>query len=338
MAILSPIFSDGAVFAANRPIRVFGEGMGRVAIDFLGMHREIEATEDRWCVEFDPRPYGGPYEMTVTLDGNTSVLRDLWMGEVLICSGQSNMGFRMIESKDYPELCEPCPSLRIFHAERVDKNGIFKPADGWKHCDTDEVIKNITAIGYETGLLLAKRTGYAIGLISAAQGASVIQSWMPEGALEKIGLHFTDEELYHSHFTHPLFNPSGCLYNTMFHPWIDYTVSGVIWYQGESNISPAESAKYKQMLAEMIRIWREDLRDPALPFTVIQIADYDKYLNEPQAYASWKAVQAAQLQIQDEVEDVVTVISADVCESDNIHPPTKKHVSARVADAIRFEK
>lgn len=338
MVTLSPIFSDGAVFAANRPIRLFGEGVGRVSVDFLGMHREIEATEDRWSVEFEPRPYGGPYEMTLKLDGNTTVLRDLWVGEVLICSGQSNMEFRMIESKDYPELCEPCPSLRIFHAERVDKKGTFRPMHGWKHCDTDEIIKNITAIGYETGLLLAKRMGCTIGLISASQGASVIQSWMPEDALEKIGIRFPAEELNDSHFKYPLWNPSGCLYNTMLHPWIDYTVSGVIWYQGESNTSPAESAKYKQMLAEMIRIWREDLRDPALPFTIIQIADYDKYLEAPQKGDAWKTVQAAQLRIQEEVENIVTVISADVCESDNIHPPTKRYVSARVADAIRFEQ
>ena len=167
--------------------------------------------------------------MTVTCNGVQTTLQDLWVGEVLLCSGQSNMGFRMDESKDYPELSEPCHALRIFHAERVDQNGRFRPMHGWKHCDTDEVIKNSTAVGYETGLLLAKKLGCAIGLLSAAQGASVIQSWMPEGTMDRLGLHFTKEELSHSHFTYPIWNPPGMLYNTMLKPWMPYSVSRVLW-------------------------------------------------------------------------------------------------------------
>ena len=330
MLQLSQIFTNGAVFAANKPIRVFGTGNGIVTIDFLGEHVEYTANADTWQVELSPRPYGGPYEMTVALDGETTVLTDLWIGEVLLCSGQSNMSFRMIESKDYPEINEPYSTLRVFHAERISKEGIFRPKDGWKSCDTDEVIQNTTAIGYEVGLLLAKRLGCAIGLIAAAQGASVIQSWIPEGAVERIGLHFTEEELYSSHFTYPIWNPPGTLYHTMLEPWAPYSVSNVLWYQGESNSSLAEGAAYGQMLAELIRIWREDFCDPILPFTVIQIANYDR----AKCAEGWKLVQAAQWKIQNEVANVKTVISADVCETDDIHPPTKKHLSERIANAI----
>ena len=329
MITLSPIFSSGAVFAANHPIRIFGSGEGHVAIDFLDSHRETDASGN-WCLEFAPLPYGGPYEMTVTHDGEKTVLQDLWIGEVLLLSGQSNIEFKMKEAGDYPEICESCPSLRVFHAERVDQKGFFRPMHGWKRCDTDEVISNTSAIGYETGLLLAKRLGCAVGLLSASQGASVIQSWMPEGALDAIGISFTPDQLYSSHTTYPLWNPPGTLYSTMLKPWMPYSVSHVIWYQGESNSSEAESDAYGKMLAEMIRIWREGFDNPALPFIVIQIADYVR----AKIPSAWKTVQQRQEEIAHEVANVKTVICRDVCETDNIHPPTKKYLSERIANVL----
>ena len=330
MLTLRPIFTDGIVFAANKPIRIFGCGSGKVAVSFLG--ETVEKTvADEWCLELTARPYGGPYTMEITLDGEQKTLADVYVGVVLLLSGQSNIEFRMRESKDYPELSEPCPTLRVFHAERVDQKGIFRPMHGWQRCDSDHIIANTSAVGYETGLLLAKRLGCAIGLISACQGASVIQSWMPEGTMDRLGLHFTKEELSHSHFDYPLWNPHGMLYNTMLKPWMPYSVSKVVWYQGESNAAPVESKSYKKMLTEMIRIWRENFKDESLPFIVIQIANYQARLKRDDA---WATIQAAQMQIQDEIANVKTVVCADVCEDDDIHPPTKRYLSERVADVI----
>lgn len=331
MATLSSIFSDGAVFAANHPIRVFGTGDGQVEVSFLGAVRRAESTKDSWCVTFDPLPYGGPYEMRVLLDDEETILHDLWIGEVLLCAGQSNMEFRMFESKDYPDRCEPNPMLRAFYAERVDQRWPLRPKDGWKKCDTDEVIKNVSAIGYQSGLLLSKRLGCAVGVIVAAQGASVIQSWIPEGALERIGICFDGKALAACHAAHPQWNVFGRLYQTMLKPWVNYAVSNVVWYQGESNASDAESAVYEKMLAEMIRLWRMDFQDPALPFTIIQIADFQ---GNAEHHSAWCIVQEAQLRIQEAIANVTTVISADVCETDNIHPPTKWYISERVAAAI----
>lgn len=328
---LSQIFQNGAVLAANKPIRVFGTGDGHVAVDFLGTHAEADSENGRFCVTLPARPYGGPYEMKVTLDGDTVVLSDLYVGEVLLLSGQSNIEFRMNESKDYPELSEPCHMIRAFHPERVTRNRPYHPEDGWKICEADEVIANTSAIGYEVGLALSKQLGCAVGLIAAYQGASVIQSWMPKGSVEAIGFHFTKEELYHSHFNYPLWNDPGQLYEAMLKPWIPYSVSRAIWYQGESNASPAESAVYHKMLAEMIRIWREDFDDPTLPFTIIQIADYLKNIAKG---CGWRQIQDAQIKVQNETSYVKTVISRDVCENDDIHPPTKRYLSERVAKAI----
>lgn len=331
---LSPIFQSGAVLAANKPIRIFGIGNGHIAVDFLGAHAEADSKNGAFCVTLPAFPYGGPYEMRITLDGEAITLQDLYIGEVLLLAGQSNIAFRMSEAKEFSEWNKPCHALRVFFPERVTKSGLYHPEDGWKICEEEAVIAYTSAIGFEVGSILVKKLGCAVGLIGAHQGASVIQSWMPAGACEAIGLHFTKEELYRSHFDHPLWNDPGQLYEAMLKPWIPYTVSRVIWYQGESNASPAESAVYHKILAEMIRIWRAEFADPALPFTVIQIADYDKNIAKG---CGWRQIQEAQIKVQDEVPYVKTVISRDVCETDDIHPPTKQHLSARVAALILEE-
>ena len=328
---LNQIFQNGAVLAANKPIRIFGTGDGHVAVDFLGMHAEADSQNGSFCVTLPAQPYGGPYEMTVTLNGDSVILSDLYLGEVLLLAGQSNIEFRMNESKDYPELSEPCHLLRAFHPERITKNRPFHPEDGWLICETDNVIANTSAIGYEVGVALTKTLGCAVGLIAAYQGASVIQSWMPAGACERIGFRFTKEELYHSHFDYPLWNDPGQLYEAMLKPYVPYSVSTAIWYQGESNASLAESAVYHKILAEMIRIWRCDFDDPTLPFLVIQIADYAKNIARSNG---WRQIQEAQIKVQDEIDHVKTIICRDVCEDDDIHPPTKRHLSARVTNAI----
>ena len=328
---LNPIFASGAVFAAHKPIRVFGIGDGHISVDFLGEHAEADSHNGEWLIELSSRPYGGPYEMTLTLGEDTIVLSDLYIGEVLLLTGQSNIEFKMIESADLPYVNEPLDTLRLFSSERVNKNGYFHPQDGWKHCSDRDVIEHCSAIGYETGLLLAKAKGCAVGLIGAYQGASVIQSWLPVGSLARIGIRFAPEELSHSHTTYPLWNNEGQLYEAMLHPVVPYSVSHVLWYQGESNSSIAESRRYKEMLAELIRVWRTDFDDSALPVIVIQLADYQSYIRR---HEGWQTVQAQQMEIANEVDGVQTVVCRDVCEDDNIHPPTKRYLSERIAKLL----
>lgn len=83
------------------------------------------------------------------------------------------------------------------------------------------------------------------------------------------------------------------------------------------------------MLQSLIRVWRKAFRNPSLPFVVVQIADFTPCLNE-----GWRLVQKAQLDVQNTAEKVKTVISADVCEKDNIHPPTKHLLAGRIVCAL----
>ena len=108
-----------------------------------------------------------------------------------------------------------------------------------------------------------------------------------------------------------------------------FSVSGIVWYQGESDTSVPEGSVYDIELCELIKVWRRDLRDEDLPFIVIQIADYDERNDE-----GWRLVQEAQLRVQNMLPHVKTVVCRDICESDNIHPPTKDGLSLRIVNAL----
>ena len=109
----------------------------------------------------------------------------------------------------------------------------------------------------------------------------------------------------------------------------DLHLTGVIWYQGESDCSPAEVPVYEEELAELIRIWRDDFGDPTLPFVVVQIADYLGWQG-----ADWAMIQQAQLHIQKRCPYVKTLIFRDVCENDDVHPKTKIKLAKRISETL----
>ncbi|MBQ8359660.1 MAG: hypothetical protein IJX37_07115 [Oscillospiraceae bacterium] len=84
MAKLNPIFTSHMVLQANKPIRIFGSGSGKISVDFLGQTKHLCSTGNAWLLELDPHDYGGPYTMTVTLDGTDAVLDHIYLGDVYV--------------------------------------------------------------------------------------------------------------------------------------------------------------------------------------------------------------------------------------------------------------
>ena len=328
MACLNPIFASHMVFAAKKPLRVYGTGEGEVSVSFVGQTRTVTA-KGAWEVEFPPMEYGGPYVLTASFDGTETVLEDIYIGEVLLMSGQSNMQFKLCAS-NYPkeEICGN-PMMRLFTAPRLEEGEPYTPADGWVVC-TAENAPQWSALAYMVGKLRAEK-GVAVGLISCYQGASIIESWFPEGTLERLGISIAPEgrNADHTIAKFHVWNQEGILFRQSLSHLFPFSLSAAVWYQGESNWHDVESRSYKAELAEMIRVWREAFRDDALPFVVVQIADFGPRLGE-----GWSNIQKAQADISRELSAVRTAISADVSETDNIHPPTKHLLAARIADAL----
>lgn len=327
---LNKIFTSHMVFAANKPIRIYGEGAGRCRINFAGIIKEAVSYGDKWYIEFPEMKYGGPYILTAEFEDETVVLDDIYIGEVYLFCGQSNIEFRMEETNLEPESFGSNNMLRMFCADRFINYGFFEAKHGWTVCRKEQ-IKYWSAVAFLTSEKIVKEKNVAVGVIVCCQGASVIESWVPEGAFANIGINIPDEKKHidHTYKEYEQWNSDGALYRHTLSQVIPFSISAVIWYQGESDTSQDEGEVYQNELRELIKIWRSDFRNMSLPFVIVQIADYICRPDE-----AWKLVQKAQYDVQYSVENVKTVVSADVCENNDIHPKTKDKLAARIANEL----
>ena len=121
---LATIFTSGMVLQRNKPIAVFGTGSGKGRVELDGNAIEFEAA-DGWLIHLPAMEAGGPYEMTVTLNDDTTTLTDILVGDVYLAGGQSNMQFRVEESVDIPRI--PNPNVRVF----TEGNGADENMNVW---------------------------------------------------------------------------------------------------------------------------------------------------------------------------------------------------------------
>ncbi|MDO4743152.1 MAG: sialate O-acetylesterase [bacterium] len=328
---LNPIFSSHMVFAQGHPIRIYGEGCGRANIFFAGQNRKVVSDGEEWFVEFESMEYGGPYELKVDFCDRSIVLDDIFIGEVFLFAGQSNMQFKLGESLTPKALYETNDRLRMFFTDRIEKTDMFTAADGWVKSNKDTV-EHWSAIAYLAANRLSKTHGVAVGVITCYQGASTIESWVPKGAFSEIGIKIDNKYKFQDHTIeeYSAWNGEGVLYSFALSQVTPFSLSAVVWYQGESDTSIHEGEVYADELGRLINIWRSDFKNDKLPFVIIQIADYIERDDE-----GWKLVQAAQEKIQFMIPGVKTVVSADVCENYEVHPQTKAGIAERVADTLQ---
>jgi sialate O-acetylesterase len=277
---LSPLFTDGAVLQREMPIRVFGaaDPGTRVEVSFAG--QEVTATADgdgRFGVWLEPLEAGGPYE----LRANHLVVRDVLVGEVWICSGQSNMEWPLAWSAD-PEATIAAADdaqLRLFKVPRAAADESLRataagtdiegnPVEArWSRCAPDAA-RMFSAVGYHFGSELRASLDVPVGLIQCAWGGTTAEAWTsPEGfdndPTIEVSRNRTDL-LEH--------NRQSQLYNGMVAPLVPTAFRGVIWYQGEANVNQAH--QYRALFPGMIRSWRAAWARPDMPFLFVQLAAF----------------------------------------------------------------
>jgi len=329
---LNKIFTSHMVFPALVPVRVYGEGSGIVKISFAG-HSVAESFDSTsWFIELPPMEYGGPYEMRVNLNGEEQVLTDVYIGEVFLFSGQSNMQFKLGDSTTPKERYESTGNLRFLVADRLEEGEPYSSNDGWIVSNAD-IAGNFSALAHLVSQEISEKNNIAVGALCCYQGASVIESWVPAGAFKKIGINLLLEQKRPAHYCkeYSAWNGEGCLYENMLSQVTPYPVSAVVWYQGEADATYEEGEVYAKELALLIDIWRRDFKNPELPFIIVQLADFESGCADLEG---WKRVQQAQMEIIDNSSNVKSVKCADICENFDLHPPTKDKLAHRIAEAL----
>ena len=326
---LDKLFCDGVVFAERKPIRVFGEAEEKVTVRFCGFEATAEPEGGRWIIELPAAAAGGPYELEVIGGGGTETVKDVFVGRVYLVAGQSNAELQLSASSEAESEYEDDEQLRNYFVRRPwFEDDQSDPGRGWLPAKKDTV-GSWSAVAYLAGRETRRITGKAVGMITCAEWASVIESWLPAGAAGEFAL--DKEKLHPDHFApeHSAWNRPGVIFENMLSPLFPFALNGVIWYQGESDTTSFEGEIYDEELLRFMKEVREGVRDGDLPFAVIQIADLDWRRDE-----GWRAIQKAQARAAAKDGNTSLIISKDVCESDCIHPTRKTEISARAAASL----
>ena len=334
----------------------------RITVQIDGQSHSTDAGLDgRWKVTLRSMPASGPHVLIVSAD-NTLRFEDVMVGEVWVCSGQSNMQWALSNS-DGGDLEIPLADEPMIRMISIPQVGSQDPQDNfigqWEHC-SPRVAAEFSAVGYHFGQRLKQALGVTIGLIDNAWGGSAAEAWVPRGVLEADGhsdayleewdakiTAYTDAEhakkvaIFEQWKTDGRKGPApwpndirtgqhrpANLYNGVLHPIIGYGIRGVIWYQGETNASRA--AAYNHLFPLMIKTWREHWNQGDFPFYWAQLADFTNERPESQQNSWWAEIREAQTNALS-LPNTGQAVIIDIGEGRDIHPRNKRTVGDRLA-------
>lgn len=329
---LAGVFCDNMVLQAGKPARVFGKGDGEGVISFLNKNYPVKSSDGKFEVMLDAAPYGGPYELTAVLNGEKTVIKNVMVGEVLLLAGQSNPQWQVLDANGNLSV-KPVANdkLRVYETTRLERGNDFTADDGWVVCTADTV-ERWSQIAYYTARLINERLGCAVGVICTYQGASNIHTWIPRERTLEPDLMIDEQCLYSVNFPVAFtWNSPGTCYAYQFKKIAGYTVSRVIWYQGESSAYDVPSRIYDKLLKALVEEWRKDMKEN-LQFVIVQIHDFAPL--EGDRIDAWKRVQEAQERAPEYIKNTVAIKSADVSERDTIHPVDKYQLCKRIFETL----
>ena len=223
----------------------------------------------KWKAKISTPSAGGPYTITIQGRRNTIVLENILIGEVWICSGQSNMEMSNTQQiKD--ELSNANNNnIRFFTVAKTTSEYPQDNCDGkWAACN-EETLTRFSAIGYFFGKKLQKELNIPIGLIQSAWSGTPVELWEPTDVIDSDPVMKEAATKIRDVTYRP--NKPGRIYNAMIYPISNYTIAGTIWYQGEGNTVRAHA--YEKMFTGMIGAWRKQFNNE-FPFYYVQIAPY----------------------------------------------------------------
>ena len=278
---LPKMFSDGMVMQRETNANLWGTAKGSATVSITtswdGKTYSVKSGKDgKWKTSVPTPKAGGPYRITLS-DGEETVLDNILIGELWLCSGQSNMEMPMKGFKNQPvenaveDILHSADSqLRLF---TVKRNSRFAPVDTvsghWSEAAPASV-REFSATAYHFGRELRRMLGVPVGLIVTSWGGSACEAWMKADWLKAFPdakIPATEADVKSKNRTPTV------LYNGMLHPLIGITMRGVIWYQGEDNVPRYKT--YANMLTTMVRGWRAEWGQGDFPFYYCQIAPYD---------------------------------------------------------------
>ena len=335
---LPSFFGDNMVLQQQTDAAIWGWANANSTVQLTSSWNKkkysVKAGADgKWKLKINTPAAGGPYEITIS-EGNTVTLKNVLIGEVWLCSGQSNMEMPMKGFRDQPVLNSndavfnsANDQVRFYIVPRAVK---LQTQDSSKNSNwkiaSPETTKEFSAVAYFFGKILQKKLNVPVGLVNISYGGSSAETWMNTSALKEF-----------PELTIPALADSAkvnnrtptTLYNGMLYPFIGYAIKGCIWYQGESN--NGRSDQYEKLFPAMVAQWRSEFGQGNFPFYYVQIAPF-KYSTQATVEKNNSAyLRDAQRKSLTKIPESGMAVIMDIGDEYYIHPPDKETVGKRLA-------
>ena len=330
------------------PIWGWGDAGEKVSISFAGQKKETTAGKNgEWMVKLG-KLKANASPSTLTVKGNNVIkLENVLVGEVWICSGQSNMEWRVSQCANPKEEIAKSnyPKIRLFDVpgHTVHPLPQREGKGEWKVC-SPSTVSNFSATGYYFGRRLHLTLGVPVGLVGSNWGGTRIEPWTTLDGFKTVP-ELSEQAKSVAAYTQDTKVKGGtpsAIYNSMVHPLTPYAMRGAIWYQGESNWN--EGITYYQKKHALVKGWRKAFQNPNLGFywvqlcnfrkaNVVEVKDPKKEESRPEGGDGWAKLREAQTQALDLKHTGMAVIIdlADAHNPSDIHPKNKQDVGGRLA-------
>ena len=353
---LSNIYSDNMVLQRNTPLDIRGTANAgeKVTVKINGAKATAYTNnQGDWVAVLPSMTAGGPYKLSVKAGAKTETFENVMVGEVWLCSGQSNMAWQLNWSnKDEQNIALDNTNIRLFDmrpkysftnpwdASTIDSINMlkyYKPTS-WSLADKN-TLAPFSAIAAHFGKMLEDSLNIPIGLICNAIGGASTESWIDRNSLEtkfplilnnwlnndfimdwvRTSAAKTLQNAPAANKRHP-YEPA-YLFDAGIMPLDKYPIKGVIWYQGESNAHNIDT--HEKLFPIMIDSWRNYWNNPSLPFYYVQLSS----LNRP----TWTWFRNSQRLMMSQIENTAMAVSSDLGHPTDVHPTHKKAVGERLA-------
>ncbi len=363
--------SDNMVLQQKAQVKFWGwaEPGEKVAVKpaWTLMKYDTTADENGEWVVFLTTPATDGRSFNIDISGNNEItLKNVLLGEVWLCSGQSNMQWELQQTLNHEEEVATAdqPEIRLLYVPRSESAKPLKDLRyKWEEC-TPQTAKRCSAVGYFYGRELQERLNVPIGIITSAYGGTPAEAWVRteviannpelkpiyerdldflarrpelEAEFATVISDWQEARKEKPSLKKPRYpdnlrmqHRSGYLFNSMLYPIINYHIKGAIWYQGETNVPRAY--QYAELIRELINNWREEW-GYEFPFYIVQLPPYN-YSN-PQATTCPELQESQKAAL--ELANTGLAIISDVGNLNNVHPKNKQTVGRRLADLALSE-
>lgn len=328
--ILPSVFADNMVLQQNSDVAIWGWSDPGETVKIVTSWNSKDTVKvkannsSKWETTIKTIAAGGPYSIQILGNGKVE-LKNVMLGEVWICSGQSNMEWsvnaKIINGEEEAAKANH-PDIRIFHVQKIGAEFPQQTCNAsWAVC-TPETMRSTSAVGYFFARELQQKLNVPVGIIVSAWGGTPAEVWIEKSRIEN------NPELNKAKYKENFDwwpGEAGALYNSMIAPVVPYGIAGAIWYQGESNCGNYQI--YSKLMKTLIENWRADFKKE-FPFYQVQIAPYtygdqgtSEYLREQQELVTKIVPNTGMVVVSDLVDDIK-----------DIHPRNKLDVGKRLAN------